>query len=116
MTTAQPGNIGMGDLWKQGQNTQERIARLEVIVEQLAKVNERLDSHSGRLRNLEGATIRQEGDAADIRSLDERVTTLEAQNSELKSQVSRLTWLPPIIVGVIGAGGATLVGRLINGG
>lgn len=106
----------MGDLWEQGRSTQERLAKLEVVVERLAKVDERLDSHSGRLRNLEGATIRQEGDAADIRALDTRVATLESQQVALSNQVSRLTWLPPIIVGVIGAGGATLVGRLINGG
>ncbi|QIK62331.1 hypothetical protein G7068_03250 [Leucobacter viscericola] len=116
MTAAPPDGIGMADLWKQGQSTQERLAKLEVIVERLAKVDERLDSHSSRLRMIEGATIRQEGDAADIRSLDARVTSLETQQGALGNQVSRLTWLPPIIVGVIGAGGATLVGRLINGG
>jgi hypothetical protein len=116
MSAAPPASIGMSDLWKQGQNTQERLAKLEVIVERLAKVDERLDSHSGRLRNLEGATIRQEGDAADIRSLDARVTVLESQHGALGNQVSRLTWLPPIIVGVIGAGGATLIARILNGG
>ncbi|QIK64138.1 hypothetical protein G7068_13725 [Leucobacter viscericola] len=116
MTAAPPGGIGMGDLWKQGQNTQERLAKLEVIVERLAKVDERLDSHSSRLRMIEGATIRQEGDAADIRSLDTRVTTLESQLGTVGNQVSRFSWLPTVVVGVIGAGGATLLARLINGG
>ncbi|WP_280116179.1 hypothetical protein [Leucobacter coleopterorum] len=44
------------------------------------------------------------------------MTAMETQQSATSNQVSHLTWLPPIIVGVIGAGGATLVGRLINGG
>ncbi|QIM19466.1 hypothetical protein G7066_14415 [Leucobacter coleopterorum] len=57
MREAPPGNIGMSDLWKQGQNTQERLAKLEVIVERLAKVDERLDSHSDRLRHLEGPQL-----------------------------------------------------------
>jgi hypothetical protein len=106
----------MHDLWKQGQDTQQRIARLEVIVEQLAKVDERLDQHSGRLRDVEAATIRQEGDAADIRALDTRVTTLESSVGEVANQVSKASWIPPIVVGLISAGGATLVARAMIGG
>ncbi|QIK63826.1 hypothetical protein G7068_11970 [Leucobacter viscericola] len=116
MTAAAPGNIGLAELWHQGQGTQERIARLEVIVEQLAKVDERLDSHSGRLRDLEAATVRQEGDAADIKAVMERQVSIEKKHDAVAHQVSRIIWLPPLAAGLIATGGAYIVGRIFNGG
>ena len=69
--------VTLRDIYAQGQETQKRLSVVEQKVDDLTRVNMRLDTYSDRLDMLEDRTTVLEGRVP--HDLSERITTLEAK-------------------------------------
>lgn len=112
-----PGHmVTLADIYNQGVETAERVGRLETTVSQLARVDERLDSHSGRLREAEKILVEQATDAEDIAALTKVVTVQGEDLTKLKEQLARVLWVPTVALTVMSGVGIAVIMRSINGG
>lgn len=98
--------VTLSDIFRQGQETQHRVTRLESVVTDLVVVNKRLNDHAGRLREAERKIAVQALDSVDAQTATEEIAKLWAA-------VHRMSWMPLLGMAVITAAGGAFISRLM---
>ncbi|WGD38465.1 hypothetical protein [Lysinibacter sp. HNR] len=106
--------VTLGDIYKQGQQTERRLDRLEAAVESLARVDERMDAHSARIRALETRITEQARDTEDIDHLRQALTDQAEETRRLSALVHRMAWMPVAGMAIITSVGGVIITRVLS--